>query len=1261
MIGNKVIVCLIMVELLSQNVRGLGQEFKRRKVFNWLHNSNASIIFLQETHSTSNDERVWKTEWGGPNVVFAHGESNARGVCILFKNNVTVEIHKSIVDEFGRFIILDATVDSMKMVLCNVYGPNHDNPHFFITLFEQIDSLEESNLIIAGDFNSILDPNMDKFGGNPHKNKNSRDALNALKEELELVDIWRTRNPQASEFTFRCMKPEKIFSRLDYFLISASLCDMVEESSIRPGYLSDHSNVRIKLVTTEIPRGRGFWKFNCQLLHDSEYIDIIKNTIKDISAINKGADPHLMWETLKVAIRSSTIEFASRKKKSKENIVTALEHRLHRLEQLLQKQHSENIEKSVNEIREELDIHIAEKTRGSMIRSRARWVEEGEHSSKYFFNLEKRNYNTKTMKGLRKKDNTITSDTKEILNELVRFYKHLYSSRFKEDQPSFQVFENLEGPKVIEDDRVALNGPIRENEILQALKSCKNNKTPGSDGLPAEFYKVFWQDIKEYLIASYQYSHDIDSLSYSQKQGIITILPKKDKDVLLVKNWRPISLLNVDYKLLAKVIATRIKKVVHYLINGEQTGFINGRYIGENIVKILSILEYCEENEIPAVLIAIDFEKAYDSLEWQAVEYAFNFFQFGPELIKWIRIFYNGINSSVVNNGYLSDYFQLERGVRQGCPLSPYLYIVVAELLAIMIRSNEDIEGIDIDGTLFKIMQFADDTTILSMFTEKSIAAIFQTFDIFEGVTGLKINYDKTELLRIGSLCNTHAKLYTQKPVNWTNDPLLILGVNITQSRKGLIEANFPQLLVKIQNISKIWNMRNLTIYGKVLISKSLLISQLTYKLSMLPTPNIEYLKEVNALISKFIWSNKPPRIAKDTLLLPIDKGGLNLIDLFFQEKGLKISWVKRILEETKQDLRKLAGLTIPDCDGLIWEANLKIDDVDYVRIGNKGNVWDSILRAWCSYNYKEPVNVDEIMNQTLWYNTHIRRQNKPFIIKALYNIGLCKIQDIVITEQGAFQGSSEFSLISGSETLKFAYNQLLSAIPQKWKLIVRQQYHTDIYTEVISNVKSICKVEKVTKFIHQKMAENLPVDLSRKLKWEEDLSIAITENDWLSLFSNMYEATIYNKLRFLQFRLLYRILVTNVHRCRWGLLDTDLCTFCGVAPESYIHLFVQCEYSNILWTKFFTWLARTSGLKLNYSPKELLFGITNNNSIDKLVNTLLLIVKQYIYSVKCQGRMPIFNELGKRIYKMMLVERYLAYKNSKWHKFNEKWGIIEW
>ena len=140
-----------------------------------------------------------------------------------------------------------------------------------------------------------------------------------------------------------------------------------------------------------------------------------------------------------------------------------------------------------------------------------------------------------------------------------------------------------------------------------AIEDTNNDKSPGLDGLPIEFYKTFWPDIKDYFMNSVKLAKNKSELSLSQRQGIISLLPKKGKNSLLLKNWRPLSLLNQDYKIIAKVIATRIKKVLPKIIHRDQTGFLSERYIGENINRLLNIIDYAEKKKIKALLIFIDF------------------------------------------------------------------------------------------------------------------------------------------------------------------------------------------------------------------------------------------------------------------------------------------------------------------------------------------------------------------------------------------------------------------------------------------------------------------------------------------------------------------------------------------------------------------------------------------------------------------------------------------------------------------------------
>jgi hypothetical protein len=158
---------------------------------------------------------------------------------------------------------------------------------------------------------------------------------------------------------------------------------------------------------------------------------------------------------------------------------------------------------------------------------------------------------------------------------------------------------------------------ISEEECVKAIKSMQNGKSPGTDGLPVEFYKIFWKNIKELVMNLFSYSYENENMSISQKQSIITLLPKKNNDVRFLKNWRPISLLNTDYRIMTKGIATRLKNNLIQIINKSQSGFIKGRYIGDNIRSLLEVIDFAEEENLSCIVLSIDFEKAFDTISWK--------------------------------------------------------------------------------------------------------------------------------------------------------------------------------------------------------------------------------------------------------------------------------------------------------------------------------------------------------------------------------------------------------------------------------------------------------------------------------------------------------------------------------------------------------------------------------------------------------------------------------------------------------------------
>jgi exonuclease III len=384
------------VEIASINVRGLRKDLKRQKYFHWFHdNQKFKIIFLQESHSTKEDELAWTEEWGGE-IIFSHGTSSSKGVSILFDKSVEKEIHLILTDPNGRYLILDVTIGDVRLTLVNIYGPNEDNPNFFMDVIKQVEDIPNDNRIIGGDFNCVLDKEKDKKGGKEdHANIATRELLINYMEETELVDIWRLQHNDDRVFTHHITKPEYIFTRIDFFLISFGLISLVEKSNIKSKFQSDHSPVNITLLFDSSKRGKGFWKLNCSLLQDTDYVTLIKHTIKETADINQSADSVLLWDTIKLQVRGQSIKYSSRKKRSKNNILAALQRRLNHLELRYNKNPDGEIKTDIDLVNEDINKIIEEQARGAIIRSKTMWYEEGEKPTKYFLNLEKRNFNKK--------------------------------------------------------------------------------------------------------------------------------------------------------------------------------------------------------------------------------------------------------------------------------------------------------------------------------------------------------------------------------------------------------------------------------------------------------------------------------------------------------------------------------------------------------------------------------------------------------------------------------------------------------------------------------------------------------------------------------------------------------------------------------------------------------------------------------------------------------------------------------------------------
>ena len=308
---------------------------------------------MQEVLDTKEVENMWSAEWGY-RAVFGGLSSASADVSILFNNNFYFQIVRQFSDPEGRFVLFDVKIDNKILTLLNIYAPNEDKPVFFENIYNNLVSFECREIILGRDFNPVLDVVNDKAGGNKTTHQKSLKQLESIKENLDLIDIWRIQHPETKRFTWRRRQPD-IQCRLDFFLISSSLCTSTLETDILPGYNTDHSLITLSISTQSNPRGPSFWKLNTSLLSDLDYVKSIKKTIQKVSKqyeSDNDVDEVLLWEMIKMQIRADSISFAKQKRFKQKNQETFLEAKISELQKMIDKNESIH---GMNETIEELE------------------------------------------------------------------------------------------------------------------------------------------------------------------------------------------------------------------------------------------------------------------------------------------------------------------------------------------------------------------------------------------------------------------------------------------------------------------------------------------------------------------------------------------------------------------------------------------------------------------------------------------------------------------------------------------------------------------------------------------------------------------------------------------------------------------------------------------------------------------------------------------------------------------------------------------
>ena len=307
------------------------------------------------------------------------------------------------------------------------------------------------------------------------------------------------------------------------------------------------------------------------------------------------------------------------------------------------------------------------KTEAAKIRSRVKWAEEGEKSTRYFFNLEKKRGQEKLWYRIKTTDGNYKYDIDSIMNEQVDFYSKLFQSEGWDENSAHELTRYIVN-KLDNNEKETLDEDINLDEISKVIKILKPNISPGEDGIISEFYQLFWQDIKNEFFEVIEFFFKFEyTLSASQSKGVLILLHKEGKRED-IKNWRPLTLLNCDYKIISKLLAERLKNVLTKLIHPDQKGFVKGRNISEANRMIQDIIQCADEENEEGIIVFLDQQKAFDRVEWGWVDFVLKTFNFGGKFRGWIQLFVKNATTSIKTNGFVSKFSPYLAHVDRGVP-----------------------------------------------------------------------------------------------------------------------------------------------------------------------------------------------------------------------------------------------------------------------------------------------------------------------------------------------------------------------------------------------------------------------------------------------------------------------------------------------------------------------------------------------------------------------------------------------------------------
>lgn len=961
------------LRLLCVNVNGLQDSpAKRRQLFGALDAGPWDVIQLQEAHAASVEEvEGWVREGAGRGlpflgVCFANPlTSSSAGTVTLVKSSAPVsDPLLAAAPAGGRLLAASLSYAGLTFSLLNIYAPNDetDRPSFFSR--DLLGALPAEGFVLAGgDFNCVEDA-ADVFGAAPGTRRFVGSAeLQAVMQQRGMVDAWRCLNPQGRLCTHQATNGSG--ARLDRWYVSAGLLPWVTSAGAVLGLPGDHHGVEIQLLPPStaaagLPSGPGRFRLPLHHLSDPAFVEqasqCIQRYLQDHPEQPGGARQR--WEGLKAELTYHCAAACAARRRRDAAARRALEARLHlAMREFCAHPELQVAQERYREAQLQLRDHQAAAAALQAQQTDVMWHCFGERPTKWFHRAARPAELPHLLTAVKDPadpfappaDMATPEGRVEAMRRAVAFFSAdsevgLFRPAPCDADARRRLLEALDAT-LSQEEAAATLGPeggfVTDAEVRGVFPVLPAGVAPGLDGLPYELYRVLWRDLgppflamaREALLAGEEAGDAVMEageqamLPAQTLAGLITLLRKPggtDADASDLGSLRPITLLNCDYRILARVVAARMARALLSVIDSTQTAFLPGRDIADNIMYHLEALDWLEESGQPACTVHLDFRRAYDVMLRLWIFEVMRAMGFPRRAVLWVQVLLAGTCAQVSLNGHYTDAFPVRRGVQQGSPLSVLLYVIAAQPLAAALRRAHAQGSFHTytlpDGSSAPpCHQHADDTSLHMRTPQDAAAALQGPVQDFCDAANAQVHMGKTKGLLFGdqsSLREDRVCSVCHAYFPPAQEPIKHLGIHLGTDVEAAQRRTWGARRARVAQGAAVYRSANLSWLGRCYVAKQVLAAMLVHHATFQPPPRDVWQRIQTALyafmgaasLADAQTSQSISHPARHIAALPWEQGGIAMIDPTLHAECLQGKVAARLLSPGRHPWKALAA-----------------------------------------------------------------------------------------------------------------------------------------------------------------------------------------------------------------------------------------------------------------------------------------------------------------------------------------------------------------